>query len=117
GNDMRFTSMSPQQHECESHAAASALPGPGRRHPGPGGGTRGTGGIRGTGGTRGTGGIRGTGRGGGTGCPVPGQRAGNTGGRASPAPQDLTIYRRSPLGLGPESAWGPLGRDGQTRPV
>jgi len=40
------------------------------------------------------GGIRGTGRAGGTGCPVPGQRAGNTGSRAPPAPQDLMIYRR-----------------------
>jgi len=32
GNDMRFTPMSSQQHECETHAAAGGTPGPRRRH-------------------------------------------------------------------------------------
>jgi len=62
--------MSSWQHECETHAAAGALPGPGRRHPGHRAPTAPAVPCRGS--------------------------AGNTDGRAPPAPQDLMIYSRQP---------------------
>jgi len=61
------------------------------------------------------GGIRGTGRGGGTGCPVPGQCAGNTGGRAPPAPQDLMICSRQPLPVPSSAAASACGHSPQCR--